>query len=58
MNEKRQFMVDQIIRKYGFEHKKTIVFAHLCEYTLDAPVINKYLEKVFNEYMNESEVEE
>lgn len=55
MNEKRQFMLDKIIRKYGFEHKKTIIFAHLCEYTIDAQIIEEWLEELFNDYMKEVE---
>ena len=55
MNEKRQYMLDQLIRKYGFEHKKTIIFANLCEYTLEIPVVEEWLEELFNDYMKEVE---
>ena len=58
MNEKRQYWVDQIIRKYGFEHPSTISFVYLCEYAVDVPDVNRSLEKIFHNLMEQIESED
>lgn len=42
MNEKREQMLDNVIRKYGFEARQTIKFANACEKSSNEAVNKMY----------------
>ena len=46
-------MLDQIIRKYGFEHNRTILFATYVDKLINQPNYNnrEFMERMFKGYM-------
>ena len=59
MTELREQLLTKIIRKYGFEHKKTILFANLCESYPDTTEYDRILTNICENLLAEpEEVEE
>lgn len=55
MTELREQLLTKIIRKYGFEHKKTILFARLCEDYPDTPEYDRILTNICEKLRTEPE---
>lgn len=55
MTELREQLLTKIIRKYGFEYKKTVLFANLCESYPDTPEYDRILTNICENLLAEPE---
>ena len=58
MTKNRETMLDNLIRKYGFEHPWVVAFCKWCEEWKNNSYENKCLKEIYEEMMNYVEEEE
>ena len=58
MNLLREYMIGKLIRKFGFEDERVVVFAKRCELCEDSEVADEALMNDYMELIDESVSEE
>ncbi len=58
MNLLREYMIGRLIKKFGFENEKVVIFAKRCELYEDSEVADEALMNDYMELMKESLSEE
>ena len=58
MNLLREYMIGKLIRKFGFEDERVVMFAKRCEFYEDSEVADEALMNDYEELIEESVSEE